>query len=102
VRTLGRIPECLPQLIDRGVEAVVEVDECIRRPDLRAELFPSDDLPRSSQQYLQDKKRLFLQLDPRALLAKFARAQVDLKNPKAQQGGRPALKGRLFRISPPS
>jgi hypothetical protein len=69
---------------------------------LRTQLFASDDFPRSSQQNLQDKKGLLLQLDPRTLLAQFAGAQVDLEDPKPQQGGRSTLKGPFFRISPPS
>jgi hypothetical protein len=101
-RAFRRVSQRLPQFVDGRVEAVVEIDKRICRPDLRTQLFPSDDFPRSSQQNLQNKKRLLLQLDTRTLLAQFAGAQVDLEDPKPQQGGRSTLKGPFSRISPPS
>jgi len=38
-RALGGVPQGIPQLVDRGVQAVVEVDEGIGRPVLIAKFF---------------------------------------------------------------
>jgi hypothetical protein len=61
---------------------LIKFDEGVRRPDVRAQLFPADDLPGIFQQELKDLEGLFLQFDLNALFAQFRALQVELKNPK--------------------
>jgi hypothetical protein len=75
-RRVGGVAQGLSQLIDRGVQAVVEVNEGIRRPDLGAEFFPIYYFPRVTEQDAENAKGLFLQFDPQSLLMKFPRTQV--------------------------
>jgi hypothetical protein len=66
------------------MQAVIEIDECIGWPDLRAQLLPRDQLPRSLQQRSKYLQRLSLQTQPHASLAKFARAEVKFEIVKAK------------------
>jgi hypothetical protein len=75
-RRVGGVAQRLSQLIDRRVQAVVEVNEGIGRPDLGAKLFPIYYFARVTEQDSENAKGLFLQFDPQALLMKFPRTQV--------------------------
>jgi hypothetical protein len=50
LRTIGGIPQGLPQSVHGGVYAVIEVDESVRSPELFAEFFPSHQFARVFQQ----------------------------------------------------
>jgi len=90
---IGGIPQRFPQLVDRRIQAVVEINEGIGRPVLIAKFFACDHFARPLQQDRKDVEGLFLELDPRALLAQLPRAQVYLKHSKAQDCGRLLLQG---------
>jgi hypothetical protein len=40
---LGRVPQCLAELLDGVVQAVVELDEGVRGPQAGPQVLPSDD-----------------------------------------------------------
>jgi hypothetical protein len=60
MRTLGGIAQRFPELINRCIEAVVEVNEGVGRPDLRPDFFSADDFSRPRQQDFKNKKWLLL------------------------------------------
>src|SRR6266849_5317805 len=95
-RVIGRISQRLPQLVDRRVQTVIEINEGIGGPVLGAKLFASHHFVRPLQQNGEDMKGLFLQLDPHALLAQLPRAHVHLKHSEAQNGARSDFEGHLF------
>jgi len=68
-RVIGGISERLPQLVDRRIQTIVEVNERVGRPVLGAKLFASDHFTGPLQQDGEDMKGLFLQLDSYALLS---------------------------------
>ena len=83
-RVIGRISQRLPQLVDRRVQTVVEINEGIGRPVLGAKVFAIHHFTGPLQQDREDMKGLFLQLDPHALLAQLSLAHVHLKHSEAQ------------------
>jgi hypothetical protein len=66
------ISERQPDLCNRGVESVVEVDERVLRPNLRLKLFTCDQATRIFQQDCQDLKWLNLQRKFYAILAQLS------------------------------
>ena len=68
---LGRVAQGLPQLPHRRVEAVVEVDERVRRPELVPQLLSGHHLARALQEQDQQAKRLILQPDLQSLPAQL-------------------------------
>ena len=87
-RILRRITQRLADLVDGFVEPVVEVDEGIRRPKRLLEFLSCDHVAHVLEQHRQDLKRLLLELDLQALLAKLARSKIDLESPEADSAGR--------------
>src|SRR5208337_5555704 len=81
------VAQRIANFVYRGVEAVIEVDEGVGRPNLCAQLVPRHDLAGILQQGAEDLKRLFLKSDTGAVLAQFSGDQIDLKNAKAQKPG---------------
>src|ERR1017187_5028346 len=80
----GGISQRLAHLIDRCVEAVVEVDKSVGGPELLLQLFARDHFTRPLQQQGQHLERLPLQAQHHAALAQFACAEIELKLPKAR------------------
>jgi hypothetical protein len=41
---VGYVPQSIAEFHHRGVQAVVEVDECVGRPEEASEIFPGDEI----------------------------------------------------------
>jgi hypothetical protein len=83
----GGIPQRLANLVHRSIQAMIEIDEGIGRPDCFAQVVARDDLTCVLQERGQDLKRLFLQPDASPILAQLSGGQVRLKNAKSQKRG---------------
>ena len=81
-RTFCTVSECVAQLLDRGVETVIEVDNRVRRPQSFAQGFARHDLSRVLQEHRQHLKWLLLQLQLEAIAAQLARFNVDVEGPE--------------------
>ena len=90
-RTARGIAQNVTQLIDRSVEAVVEIDEGVGGPNLGTKLIPGDNFGRALHQGSENLKRLLLQPEARTRFAQFARFQVELEDPEAQDRGKRRL-----------
>lgn len=67
-RTVSRVAEGFAQPVDRGVQAIIEIDEGVGVPDSRAQLVPAHNLAGSRQQQGKHAEGLILQPHPHALL----------------------------------
>ena len=83
-RILGRIAEGLPQLVDRGVEPVLEIDESIISPNLLAQFIAADDMVGAFEQGHQDLERLLLDLDPDTMLPQLSGYAVNFEGAKSR------------------
>jgi hypothetical protein len=81
-RAIGGIAKRLPQLSDRGVQAVVEADERVCRPEALPQLVARDDGTASIQEQGERVEWLVLQVYPSATLSEFAGLDVQLENTK--------------------
>src|SRR5215470_9750380 len=81
-RIVRRIPERVPQSLDRRIQAMVKVHKRIRGPKAASQLFPRHQIPRRFQQGRQYLSRLLLQLYARAIPPQLSRLPVELKLPK--------------------
>src|SRR5262245_46953403 len=81
--TFGRIPERLAQAVHRRVQAVVEIDERVSRPELLAEFVASNEIAAAVHEEQKDVEWAAAQLDDAALLAQFAQAAVDFEQAEA-------------------
>src|SRR5580704_5181737 len=81
-RTLCGIAKGLADFADRFVEPVVEIHEGICRPQLFLKFLTSYDLAGVLKQHGQDLEGLFLKSHSQAMFAQFARANIQLENPK--------------------
>ena len=73
---VGSISERVPETLDGGVQAMIEVHERVRWPELGVQFFAGDHLPwsvKKGQEYLEG---LILQTDAGAVSAKFTRTHV--------------------------
>jgi hypothetical protein len=61
---------------------VLEIDECLCRPQSLSQLVAGHQLTRTVQQRLEKLKRLIGETDPDAILPKLARPQVELERAK--------------------
>src|SRR6185295_6726342 len=69
--TLGGIAQRLADLVDRFVEAVVEIHERIRRPEATLEFRARHEIARPGQERGKHLKRLLLEPNPDATLLQF-------------------------------
>lgn len=69
MRRIGLIPQRLPQLLNCGIQTVIEVDKRIRCPEPLPQLFARYQLSRLLQQNFEDLDRLPLKLQPNAIFA---------------------------------
>jgi hypothetical protein len=67
------------QPLDGGIQAMIEVNERVRWPELAAQFLSSDYFARPFKQRRQYLKRLFLELYLLSLPAQFAGAEIDLE-----------------------
>jgi hypothetical protein len=77
------------------VQAALEVQVDVRRPQPLPDLFARDELTRLLQQRAEDLERLLLDRDPPALPSKLAGREIDLEDAEAHDdndaGGRRGL-----------
>src|SRR6266566_5954096 len=73
------IADVLAQPLHRVVQALLEVNESVCRPDLLLQFVAGNDLARMLQQHLQNLQGLFLKFDLDPALAKFAGTEVRLE-----------------------
>src|SRR5208282_6191579 len=84
-RVVCLIAQRSAQLIDGGVQTVLEVHKCVGRPKLLAQLLARDDLARLLQQHGQNSKGLFLDLDLKPVLAELSGVKVSFENPEVDR-----------------
>jgi hypothetical protein len=82
-RAFRLVAQRLPQLLDGGADAVVELDDRAIRPDAIADFLPRHHFSGMLEQHEENLERLFLQTNAPSALAQFARADVQLKPAKA-------------------
>ena len=58
-RSVCRFAQRIAQPLDRGIQAMIEVNEGVRRPELAAQFLAGNQLSRSFKQRRQDLQRLF-------------------------------------------
>lgn len=92
-RIIRRVAQHFAQPHDRGVQAVVKIDEGIIGPKPLPELFPGDHFAVPFQQNCENPARLLLKLDLSALFPKLTRAQINFVDTEADELRR---KGGLF------
>jgi hypothetical protein len=81
-RCVGGVSERFAQLLHRGAEPAVEIDERLARPQPALQLIPRDQVAWPFQQRGEDLERLVGEADLRALLAQFTRAGVEVEGPE--------------------
>ncbi len=74
------IPKCFSNLINRNVEAIVEIHEGVGGPEFLAQIVAGDDLAGIFQQHRENLERLVLKANLQAAFAQFAGGEVRLKN----------------------
>jgi hypothetical protein len=82
---LCRIPKRSAQPLDRGVEAVLEVDERAIRPQAVTNFVARDDFSWLIQHQHQNLERLVLQPHPNALLAELSRLEIYLEDAESNR-----------------
>ena len=83
-RVVGRIAEYLADLVDGFVQAVVELDEGVGRPQLLTQFFTGDNLARPLEQDDKQAERLVLEIDLEPFLAQFRRGEVHFEDAEAE------------------
>jgi hypothetical protein len=78
-RRFGRFAQRIAQPLNGGIQAMIEVYEGVRRPELAAELLPGDEMSRIFKQCGQYLKWLFLQLYLLSPPPQFPGLEVDLE-----------------------
>ncbi len=82
-RALGRVSQYLADLLDGGVDAVLEVYESVGRPEPFLNLFSGDHLSRAFEKHRQDLKWLACQLEFQPALVQIAGAKIGLEESEA-------------------
>jgi hypothetical protein len=82
-RVVGGVVEGNAEFADSGIEAFVEADVGVGRPEARLQLLTRDYFSGMLKEHREDAKRLLLQRYPAARLMHFARAEVDFEEPGA-------------------
>src|SRR5215475_1827232 len=83
-RLRGGILENFTNLVDRGSQAAIEVDESIRRPKLLTNLFPCDKFAGTLQEHHQQLEGLRLEPKSCTIFSKLAGMQVRFKRAKRE------------------
>jgi len=82
-RIASVIAEHLADLLNGGVESVVEFDERLDRPKLFPQFLPGDQFPMPLQEGLEDAARLLLEVDFAAVPEQLAQSYVQFKYAEA-------------------
>ena len=83
----GGIAQRFAQLVDRGVEAVVEVHDGVVTPQPLPHLFAGHQFAGPVQQHHQHLEGLRVQLDADAVFAQLSRGFVEFERAKAKHAG---------------
>ena len=86
-RIASFVADHLADLLDRGVQSVVEFYERLGRPQLFAQLVAGDQFTMALQKSLQEPARLLLNADFTAAPEKLARSCVQFENTEAIDPG---------------
>ena len=84
-RAIGGVAENLAKAGDGGVNAMLEIDENVARPELLTDFLARDELGRALEQHEEDLEGLLLHADAGTTLAEFTGADVRLKNPESDK-----------------
>ena len=84
-RFLGGVVQSLPQLIDRVIQIVVEIDKRIVKPQALVEFVARDQSPGALQQGHENLKGFFLQLDSEPQPSYLASFKINLERGKTQE-----------------
>src|SRR5262249_50188402 len=84
---LGGVAERGTQPLDRGVDAMLEVDVGAVRPQTLADLLAGDDLAWSLEHHRKNLERLILQADADAVAPQLVRPQIHLESGEAEYRG---------------
>src|SRR5688572_18001910 len=82
-RPLRVVAKRLPDLADRGVHALLEIDEGVGSPEKVANLIRGHEIPGPAQKQLKEPQRLRLQTNDPAALEEFPSLGVQLKGSKS-------------------
>jgi hypothetical protein len=84
-RIRRRVVQRVSQAADRVVQAVIEFDERIRRPQRPLQLLAGDDAHRVFDEQLQHPKRLVRHPNPQAALTQLTSVEVSLERAETQR-----------------
>ena len=76
---LRRFAQSVAQSLNGGIETMIEIDECVRCPELATQFLASNEFSRSFKQGRQQLKRLFLEPYLLSPLAQLPGVEIDLK-----------------------
>ncbi len=74
-----RFAQRVAQPLDGSIQAMIEIDEGVRRPELAAQFLSGDKFSRAFKQRRQHLKRLFLELYLLSPLAEFPGVEIHLE-----------------------
>ena len=80
----GGVAQDVADLLDRGVEAIVEIHESLRGPQLLLQFLAGNDLAGIFQEHLENLKGLTLQFGTNAVFSQFTRAEINFEPIEAQ------------------
>ena len=82
-----RFAQRIAQPLDGGIQAVIEVNEGVRRPESAAQFLSGNHFPRSFKQRCQYLKGLFLELYLLSPLAQFPGLEIHLERTETDNSG---------------
>src|SRR5512141_384901 len=84
-RTGGRVPQHIPNLVHRRVQAVIEIDKGTFRPQALADLGTGDQLPGLLQQHDENVEGLPLQRHTPSLFTQLTRLWICLEGSESEE-----------------
>ena len=81
--SLSRVSQCLAEFLDGVVQAVIELNKCVRGPQAGAQVFPGNYFSGTFDQAAEHFEGFGRKRDSLAVLVEFPRTYVQLKLAKA-------------------
>jgi hypothetical protein len=81
---LGRVTQYLAKLPNRGVQAIVKVDERVATPQLVPQFIPADQFSGTLHEHGEDLKGLDLKSDLLSVLEELSGPQIDHEIPEGR------------------
>ena len=78
-RHVRRVPKRISQAANRGIQAALEIDERLCRPQTLSQLLAGDEVAWTIQQCPENLKRLIGKTDPNPAPAQLAGAEIQLE-----------------------